>query len=151
MWRLVWVPTTTEITVSHISRTQIRNLLEPRQDPTGQEIRIFSAQGLQDLQFSTQSCQAIFEEIEIELKKASKQIEGKKAIAGKVTLSLSESAKWPFLQPKMDRLRADLRDSKLNLQLMLSITTLANAQMLSPESVVLDPIFAGPLKLTCRL
>lgn len=112
---------------------QIRNLLEPRQGSTGQKILIFSAQGLQDLKFSTQSCQAIFEEIEIELKKASKQIEGKKAVAGKVTLTVSERAKWPFLQPNMDRLRADLRDSKLNLQLMLSITTLANAQMLYLE------------------
>ncbi len=137
--------------VSNISRNQIRNLLEPRQDSTGQEILIFSAQGLQDLKFSTQACRAIFEEIEIELKKASKQMEGKKAVAGKVTLSAIESAKWPFLQPNMDRLRADLRDSKLTLQLMLSITILANAQMLSLGSAVPDPKFAGPLELTCRL
>jgi hypothetical protein len=136
------------VTVSYASRNQIRNLLEPRKNSSGQEIVIFSAQGLQDLQSATQFCQAIFEEIQAALKRASKQLEGKRAVAGKITLSVSEKAKWPFLQPEMDRLRSDLRDSKMSLQLMLSITTLANAQMLSQGSGFPDPRVTDYWRLT---
>jgi hypothetical protein len=46
----------------------------------------------------------------------------------KIKLSASEKAKWPFLQPQFAELRTDLRDSKSNLLLMVTVAHLALAQ-----------------------
>jgi hypothetical protein len=107
--------------------------MDPKTDSRGKVTCIFSAQGLQQIQVSLDSCEVIFKSIEEELGKASKQLSGKKFVQGKIVLSVSEKAKWPFLQPRMQILKADLRDSKGNLLLMLSVTTLAYARKLSLE------------------
>ncbi|KAL9631430.1 MAG: hypothetical protein Q9164_005898 [Protoblastenia rupestris] len=49
----------------------------------------------------------------------------KKPTGGKFKLSVTEKAKWPFLQPKIDGLRQDLQEAKGTLMLMLQVTSLA--------------------------
>lgn len=89
-------------------------------------ISIFSQGGLETTRTSAAMCQKIFEEVERELKKATEQIRGCKRLSGgKVKLSKTEKAKWPFLQPSIDVLRADLREAKGTLMLMLQVTSLA--------------------------
>jgi hypothetical protein len=116
-----------------ISRAQIKELIEPQINSEGNEIRVFSPGGLRDLQLSADLCGNIFKELEVELMKASKQIQAKKPVVGKIALTATERAKWPFHQPKIDEIRAELRESKGNLLLMLSITSLANAKRLALE------------------
>ena len=64
---------------------------------------MFSAEGLSQVKSSTDSCEAVFKEIEAELAKASKQVSEQKYVKGKVVLSAMEKAKWPFTQPKGKR------------------------------------------------
>ena len=115
-----------------LSRNQIKELAQPTRGPDGRELCIFSAQGLKDIHIFTTVCEAIFIEIGKELSKASKQISGKKG-QDKIVLSASEKAKWPFLQPRIKELRLELGESKNNLILMLSVTTLAHAERLRVE------------------
>ena len=57
---------------------------------------------------------------------ASEQLCGcKKFSGGKVKLLRSEKLKWPFSRPSINTLRADLREAKGTLMLMLQMTTLA--------------------------
>jgi hypothetical protein len=72
----------------------------------------------------------IFNEVDGELKKASKQIASKKPVSGKIVLSKSERTKWPFLQPGIEQLRDDLQRSKGNLMLLLAVATLAHSEKL---------------------
>ena len=44
---------------------------------------------------------------------------------GNIKLSKAEKAKWPFLQPGFDGLRADMREAKGTLMWMLHVTSLA--------------------------
>ncbi len=89
-------------------------------------ISIFNQGGLETTRTSAAMCQRIFEEVENELKKATEQIRGcKRLTGGKIKLSRTEKAKWPFLQPSIDVLRADLRETKGTLMLMLQVTSLA--------------------------
>ena len=89
-------------------------------------ISIFSQGGLETTKTSANMCRRIFEEVDTALKKASGQLRGKERFTrGKVKLSRTEKAKWPFLQPSIESLRIDLREAKGTLMLILQVTTLA--------------------------
>ena len=89
-------------------------------------VSIFSQSGLETTMTSASMCERIFTEIEAKIKAASEQIRGSARLSGgKIKLSKSEKARWPFLQPSIDFLRSDLREAKETLMLMLQVTTLA--------------------------
>lgn len=52
----------------------------------------------------------------------------------KIELSTIERAKWPFLQPEINNLRAELRDAKTTLMLMLQVTSLALSKRMADAS-----------------
>jgi hypothetical protein len=85
------------------------------------------------MQLTIDECSAVFEQIRAEAEKASKQIGEKKIAVGKIKLSSSEKAKWPFLQPKIQGLMVELSHIKNNLMVMLLIAQLAHAEKLSLE------------------
>ena len=96
------------------------------QKTTDDGISIFSKGGLETTRTSAAMCERIFIEVESETKRASEQIRScKRLTGGKIKLSKAEKAKWPFLQPSIDTLRADLREAKGTLMLMLQVTSLA--------------------------
>ena len=107
--------------------------MEPKTNSNGVSVCIFSKEGLNQIKASTASCEGIFKEIETELAKASKQVNEQKNVNGKVVLSTLEKAKWPFTQPKVQELRLELRESKITLLLILSVSTIAHAEALSLE------------------
>ncbi|KAL8899242.1 MAG: hypothetical protein Q9207_006295 [Kuettlingeria erythrocarpa] len=86
---------------------------------------IFSQSGLETTRTSATMCENIFKAIEQAAKDASEQVRSRGRIIGKIKLSKSEKAKWPFLQPSIEALRNDLREAKGTLMLMLQLTTLA--------------------------
>jgi len=90
------------------------------------EPSIFSESALQTTTASAKTCEGIFQELQDELKKASAEIRRSDGLlAKKIHLSRMERAKWPFLQPRMESLRTDLRLAKETLMFMLQVTTLA--------------------------
>lgn len=96
------------------------------QTTTDDRISIFSKGGLETTRTSAAMCERIFLELEKETRRASEQIRGCKRLNGaRIKLSKAEKAKWPFLQPSIDILRADLREAKGTLMLMLQVTSLA--------------------------
>ena len=107
--------------------------MEPKTNSHGVSVCIFSIEGLNQIKVSTASCESIFREIETELAKASKQVYEQKNVKGKVVLSALEKAKWPFTQPKVQDLRLELRETKITLLLILSVSTIAHAEAQSLE------------------
>ena len=97
---------------------------------TGSE-SIFSQTCLETTKTSAAICETIFNEIEQAAKEASVQLRTRDRIIGKIKLSKSEKAKWPFLQPSIDSLRIDLREAKGTLMLMLQLTNLAVSQRMA--------------------
>ncbi|KAL9015826.1 MAG: hypothetical protein Q9185_006793 [Variospora sp. 1 TL-2023] len=92
---------------------------------------IFSQSGLETTKRSAATCENIFKEIEQAVKDASQQIRTRNKFVGKIKLSRSEKAKWPFLQPTIESLRVDLREAKGTLTLMLQIMSLALSQKMA--------------------
>ena len=93
-----------------------------KEKPAGSDVTILSEGGLETTKTSAKVCKRIFREIEGELGKASQILKEKKHRVGeKVKLNVLEKAKWPFLQPSLDTLRADLREAKGTLMLMLQV------------------------------
>lgn len=83
------------------------------QKTTDDGISVFSQGGLETTRSSAAMCERVFQEMDKELKEASEQIRGSRRLSGgKIKLSRIEKAKWPFLQPSIDVLRADLREAK---------------------------------------
>ena len=98
------------------------------QKTTDDGISIFSQGGLESSRTSAAMCERIFQEVEKAAKKASEQLRDRtrgRMTGGKIELTGTEKAQWPFLQPNVDTLRADLRDAKGPLMLMLQVTSLA--------------------------
>ena len=96
------------------------------QKTTSDGCSIFNKIGLETTKASAIACERLFHTIDVELRKASSQIRGCKRLEdGKVKLTKTERAKWPFLQPNIDVLRNDLREAKGTLMLMLQVTSLA--------------------------
>ncbi|KAL8752394.1 MAG: hypothetical protein Q9199_005773 [Rusavskia elegans] len=92
---------------------------------------IFSQSGLETTKTSAAICEGIFSEIEQAAKEASEQLRTRDRIVGKIKLSKSEKAKWPFLQPSIESLRIDLREAKGTLMLMLQVMNLAVSQRMA--------------------
>ncbi|KAI4226790.1 MAG: hypothetical protein LQ349_006826 [Xanthoria aureola] len=92
---------------------------------------IFSQSGLETTKNSAAICETIFNQIEQAAKEASDQLRTRDRIIGKIKLSKSEKAKWPFLQPSIESLRTDLREAKGTLMLMLQVTNLAVSQRMA--------------------
>lgn len=95
------------------------------------DMSIFSQSGLETTKRSAAMCENIFKEIEQAVKDASQQIRTRKKFVGKIKLSRSEKAKWPFLQPTIESLRIDLREAKGTLMLMLQVMNLALSQRMA--------------------
>lgn len=113
---------------------QLGELMSQRTTDDG--ISIFSHGGLEGTRTSAAMCERIFHEVEREAKKASEQLRDCKQgrlTGGKIKLSRAEKAKWPFLQPGIDTLRADLRDAKGTLMLMLQVTSLALSKRMADQ------------------
>ena len=88
----------------------------------GGSVSILSKGGLETTKSSAETCRKIFVELEVEISKASEVLRGRKHRVGeKVKLSIIEKAKWPFLQPGLEVLRASLREAKGTLMLMLQV------------------------------
>lgn len=105
------------------------------QKATDDGVGIFSQGGLETTRASAAMCERIFKEVEKEIEKASEQLRGiKRPIGGKIKLSKAEKLKWPFLQPSIDLLRADLREAKGTLMLMLQVATLALSKKMADLS-----------------
>ncbi|KAL8803979.1 MAG: hypothetical protein Q9182_002851 [Xanthomendoza sp. 2 TL-2023] len=92
---------------------------------------IFSQSGLDTTKSSAAICENIFNEIEQAAKEASQQLRTRDKFVGKIKLSKSEKAKWPFLQPSIESLRIDLREAKGTLMLMLQLMNLSISQRMA--------------------
>jgi hypothetical protein len=87
---------------------------------------IFSDSGLRTTRACASTCERLFQDVEHEMRHASKQISTRGFDAGaKVVLTKTERLTWPFLQPSMDNVRNELREAKATLMLVLQVTTLA--------------------------
>ena len=103
---------------------QLGELLEPKVDDDN-AIDIFSPRARLNTQASADACRRIFRELECSLRKASKQIRSKTSEPGGIIVLLKlERLRWPFLQASFEDLRADLRDARETLMLILHVTTL---------------------------
>jgi hypothetical protein len=80
-----------------------------------------------DIHATIQKCSASFKELETYLSDANQQLATKPASAGKTTLAVDEQPTWPFLHPRLNELRSDLRDCKTNMHLILATASLAKA------------------------
>ena len=103
-------------------------------------VSILNPEGLETTRTAAAMCERIFSEIEKEVKRASEQLRRYKPGLGKmrgpkIDLSKTEKAKWPFLQPTIDGLRADLRDAKSTLILLLQVATLALNKRMADASM----------------
>lgn len=110
------------------------------QKTTDDGISILNQDGLETTRRSAAACERIFIEIEKEVQKASGQLRryrpGQGGMSGnKIKLSRTERAKWPFLQPNIKSLRADLRDAKSTLMLMLQVASLALSKRMADASL----------------
>ncbi|KAH8702180.1 hypothetical protein BGW36DRAFT_458939 [Talaromyces proteolyticus] len=95
-------------------------------DKAGASNGIFNKEGLQTAQELASRSEDIFHRIDQELKKASKQISRKGLNRGEpIKLSAAEKLKWPFFQPRIEEIRAELKDVKASLTFLLQITTLS--------------------------
>ncbi|PYH33991.1 uncharacterized protein BO87DRAFT_436587 [Aspergillus neoniger CBS 115656] len=85
---------------------------------------IFNAAGFAIVMNLASKCNAIFERLEEGLRKASKQLRANPQSKDPIRLSPAEMVKWPFFKPQMDAMRAELRDAKGTLMLMLQVAML---------------------------
>ena len=111
----------------------LQQLGELMSQKTNESTSIFTQSGLEITKTSAGMCENIFNDIEKALREASEQIRSRGRIVGKIKLSRSEKAKWPFLQPSIEVLRNDLREAKGTLVLMLQVTSLAFSKKMADE------------------
>lgn len=110
---------------------QLGELLTQKTDTDG--TTIFTQSSLDITKTSASICERIFNEVEKALKDASEQIRDRGRLVGKIKLSRSEKAKWPFAQPSIEALRNHLREAKGTLMLMLQVTSLALSKKMANE------------------
>ena len=109
-----------------------------------EQARLYSGTALKTAQTVVVDCEAVFKQINDALSKSMERIGGlassgkTKGRGGKVMLSAVEKLKWPFLQPKMQELRANLERLKSTLVLMLNVLTYA--RKVQTECVLSDCI-----------
>ncbi|PWY75958.1 hypothetical protein BO83DRAFT_377653 [Aspergillus eucalypticola CBS 122712] len=85
---------------------------------------IFNAAGIAIVVNLASKCNAIFKRLEEGLRKASKQLRTNPQSKDPIRLSPAEMVKWPFVKPQMDAMRAELRNAKGTLMLMLQVAML---------------------------
>lgn len=73
-------------------------------------------------------CSDIFRSLNLALQAASEQLSARPRTMEKITLSLRERLKWPFLQPEIESMRKELASKKATLTLMLLVAMLAYSQ-----------------------
>ena len=117
---------------------QLGELMNQR--TTDDRASILNQHGLETIRVSAAMCEKIFQEVEKEVARASEQLRRYKPSrgsmrGGKIELSTYERAKWPFLQPNIDTMRADLRDAKSTLMLMLQVASLALSKRMADASM----------------
>ena len=123
---------------------QLGELMTQKGSDNDTGISIFSQGGLETTKSSVSVCQRIFEEIEKAMKTASEQLRSRgQFTGGKIKLSKTEKAKWPFLQTSTETLRIDLREAKGTLMLMLQVTTLAFSKRMTELYAPLITSMAG--------
>ncbi|KAI4286934.1 MAG: hypothetical protein L6R35_003814 [Caloplaca aegaea] len=110
---------------------QLGELLTQKTDTDG--TTIFTQSSLDITKTSASICERIFNEVEKALKDASEQIRDRGRLVGKIKLSRSEKAKWPFAQPSIEALRNHLREAKGTLMLMLQVTSLALSKKMAND------------------
>ncbi|KAL9070380.1 MAG: hypothetical protein Q9161_004939 [Pseudevernia consocians] len=110
------------------------------QKTTDGGISILNQHGLETTKTSASMCERIFQLIEKEVKRASAQLRckpGRGRMNGeKIELTTIEKMKWPFLQKNINDLRADLRDAKSTLMLMLQLATLTLSKRTAEASLL---------------
>ncbi|KAI9802128.1 MAG: hypothetical protein M1833_002049 [Piccolia ochrophora] len=91
--------------------------------------KIFNGDGLKRIQQTARQCYTIFKRIIAALNKAGKAADNDfEKTDREIKLSGFEHLKWPWLQPQIDRYRADLERQKVTLLLMLQIATLGRSK-----------------------
>ena len=109
----------------------LHQLVDLMPEKTGDAgISILSPEAIETTKTAAAMCEKIFSKMEKEVQRASAQLRRYKPGLGKmrapkIELSMIERAKWPFLQPRIDGLRTDLRDAKSTLMLLLEVANLA--------------------------
>ncbi|KAH6892578.1 hypothetical protein B0T10DRAFT_295569 [Thelonectria olida] len=121
--------------------TQLTALVEPK-DSSGEPQALFTPEGLEQVQLAVKTCEDVFDQLQSIVERAGKQLLGAKPSGQKIKLSTSEKAKWPFLLPKIQELRADLFNAKSNIMVVLLIAQLATGEKAAsrdrPSSLTLE-------------
>jgi hypothetical protein len=91
-----------------------------------EQAKLYSGSAVQTAKDVMTECEAVFQEIDGVLAKATDSVAKRwPRKGGKVALSAMDRLKWPFLQPKMALLRGNLERLKSTLVLMLNVLTYA--------------------------
>jgi len=96
-----------------------------------EQVRLYSGNALKTAQTVVGDCEAVSKQIDGALSKSVERIGAlagsghRNRKGGKVVLSAVKRWKWPFPQPKMQELRANLERLKSTLVLMLNVLTYA--------------------------
>lgn len=93
--------------------------------PTEAKQGVFNSSGLETTMKIATKCEGIFGALNDRLQNASKQLNYGSGKIVRVKLSRLERLKWPFLQPEIDTMREELKDSRGTLTLMLQVAMLA--------------------------
>ena len=117
-----------DISLTSSVLVQLGDLMHQKTANAG--ISILSPEAIETTKTAAAMCEKIFSKMEKEVQRASEQLRRYKPGLGKmhaqkIELSIIERAKWPFLQPRIDDLRTDLRDAKSTLMLLLEVANLA--------------------------
>ena len=125
----------TDVSVMSGTLKELGELMDNKTSTKG-SAAIFTQDNLRDIEATKCKCDKIFEKLRDILGKASLQLRDvskrpakSQAVSPKITLSKLERMKWPFLQPSMEPLRSELRDTKGTLTLMLQVVQLRHAQI----------------------
>lgn len=109
----------------------------------GSKAGLFSKEAISTIRSSAESCENIFKELLEILKKASKQIRKTEYPLGrKVELSPYERFRWPFREPHIQPLQAELSSSRERMMLILQVVNLACCKKLMKQydSVLIDSL-----------
>jgi hypothetical protein len=103
-------------------RTQVKDLILSDSNAIG-----FNDVFEQDVRSTVEKCLSSFKQLSRDLHDANEQIASKKTGNGRIVLTPSEQTKWPFIQPRVDIVRSNLKSAKTNMHLILMTATLALA------------------------
>lgn len=104
------------------TRTQVKDLIQSDSNAIG-----FNDVFERDVRGTVEKCLSSFKQLENDLHDANGQIASKQTGNARIMLSASEHARWPFIQPRLDIVRSNLKSAKTNMHLILMTATLALA------------------------